>query len=160
MKTPNKLRSMHVKFHYKYRTTNLPCDSCSVIKSVVCWLHSWVLFIYETLMKGMIWILAVWVVRIASKQTNSKMGRTLTTPTPCCSYTGMSKGPWMPKEDLRLIKYIEAHGEGNWRTLPSKAGIVFYFHQRNIYRYCVSNIPYLLWIFIIKIESDQSFVEI
>ena len=42
--------------------------------------------------------------------------------TPCCSYVGLSKGPWTPEEDLRLIKYIEAHGEGNWRTLPRKAG--------------------------------------
>ena len=48
------------------------------------------------------------------------MGRA---PTPCCSYAGVNKGPWTPDEDLRLKKYIEAHGQGNWRTLPMKAGI-------------------------------------
>ncbi|KAL4205164.1 hypothetical protein AMTRI_Chr01g113210 [Amborella trichopoda] len=48
------------------------------------------------------------------------MGRT-----PCCSRAGgkQKKGPWTPEEDLRLTKYIEAHGEGQWRTLPKKAGL-------------------------------------
>jgi len=52
------------------------------------------------------------------------MGRALT-PTPC-SYAGLNKGPWTREEDLRLIKYIEAYGEGNWRTVPRKAGITFF----------------------------------
>ncbi|GLJ48263.1 hypothetical protein SUGI_1018910 [Cryptomeria japonica] len=33
------------------------------------------------------------------------------------------KGPWAPEEDLLLINYIQAHGEGRWRTLPHKAGL-------------------------------------
>ncbi|GLJ07973.1 hypothetical protein SUGI_0078850 [Cryptomeria japonica] len=41
----------------------------------------------------------------------------------CCSYVGMKRGPWTPEEDYLLIKYIQAHGEGNWRTLPVKAGL-------------------------------------
>ncbi|GLJ48264.1 hypothetical protein SUGI_1018920 [Cryptomeria japonica] len=33
------------------------------------------------------------------------------------------KGPWAPEVDLLLIKYIQAHGEGRWRTLPHKSGL-------------------------------------
>ncbi|GLJ48265.1 hypothetical protein SUGI_1018930 [Cryptomeria japonica] len=35
----------------------------------------------------------------------------------------LKKGQWTPEEDLLLTKYIETHGEGNWRTLPQKAGL-------------------------------------
>ncbi|XP_054815787.1 transcription factor MYB41-like [Prosopis cineraria] len=42
---------------------------------------------------------------------------------PCCDQNGLKKGPWTPEEDLKLINYIEAHGPGNWRTLPKKAGL-------------------------------------
>ncbi|GLJ07961.1 hypothetical protein SUGI_0078450 [Cryptomeria japonica] len=44
--------------------------------------------------------------------------------TPCCSNVGMKKGFWTPEEDLRLIKCIQNHGEGNWRTIPLKAGLL------------------------------------
>lgn len=47
------------------------------------------------------------------------MGRT-----PCCLKVGLNRGPWTPEEDLRLANYIEAHGEGGWRTLPKKAGLL------------------------------------
>lgn len=33
------------------------------------------------------------------------------------------KGQWTPEEDLLLMKYVETHGEGEWRTLPQKAGL-------------------------------------
>ncbi|KAH9320831.1 hypothetical protein KI387_015470, partial [Taxus chinensis] len=33
------------------------------------------------------------------------------------------RGPWTPQEDLLLINYIQAHGEGRWRTLPENAGL-------------------------------------
>lgn len=36
---------------------------------------------------------------------------------------GLNRGPWTHDEDLRLRNYIEAHGEGGWRTLPVKAGL-------------------------------------
>ena len=42
--------------------------------------------------------------------------------TPCCTKVGLNRGPWTPDEDLLLTKYIQAFGEGRWRTLPKKAG--------------------------------------
>ncbi|KAJ4832713.1 hypothetical protein Tsubulata_029466 [Turnera subulata] len=41
---------------------------------------------------------------------------------PCCSKVGLHRGPWTQREDTLLSKYIEAHGEGHWRSLPKKAG--------------------------------------
>ncbi|KAJ8650191.1 hypothetical protein MRB53_003214 [Persea americana] len=43
---------------------------------------------------------------------------------PCCSKVGLHKGPWTTKEDALLTKYIQAHGEGQWRSLPKKAGLL------------------------------------
>ncbi|XP_010267522.1 PREDICTED: myb-related protein 308-like [Nelumbo nucifera] len=43
---------------------------------------------------------------------------------PCCSKVGLHRGPWTAREDTLLIKYIEAHGEGHWRSLPKKAGLL------------------------------------
>ncbi|CAJ1950456.1 unnamed protein product [Sphenostylis stenocarpa] len=43
---------------------------------------------------------------------------------PCCSKVGLHKGPWTPKEDALLTKYIQAHGEGQWKSLPKKAGLL------------------------------------
>ncbi|XP_027334676.1 transcription factor MYB8-like [Abrus precatorius] len=43
---------------------------------------------------------------------------------PCCSKVGLHKGPWTPKEDALLTKYIQAHGEGLWKSLPKKAGLL------------------------------------
>ncbi|KAJ0053674.1 hypothetical protein Pint_00616 [Pistacia integerrima] len=40
---------------------------------------------------------------------------------PCCSKVGLHRGPWSPREDTLLTKYIQAHGEGHWRSLPKKA---------------------------------------
>ncbi|KAJ4825833.1 hypothetical protein Tsubulata_029106 [Turnera subulata] len=40
---------------------------------------------------------------------------------PCCSKVGLHRGPWTQREDTLLSKYIEAHGEGHWRSLPKKA---------------------------------------
>eukprot|EP01018_Ginkgo_biloba_P009869 Gb_03400 [translate_table: standard] len=47
-----------------------------------------------------------------------KMGRS-----PCCSKVGLNRGAWTGAEDNMLRKYIEAHGEGNWRSLPKNAGL-------------------------------------
>ncbi|KAH9326963.1 hypothetical protein KI387_007141, partial [Taxus chinensis] len=47
------------------------------------------------------------------------MGRT-----PCCSKVGLNRGPWIPEEDDLLADYIQKHGEGGWRTLPKKAGLL------------------------------------
>ncbi|KAA8520769.1 hypothetical protein F0562_014959 [Nyssa sinensis] len=43
---------------------------------------------------------------------------------PCCSKVGLYRGPWTAKEDTLLKKYIRVHGEGNWRSLPKKAGLL------------------------------------
>ncbi|KAL4577273.1 hypothetical protein LXL04_013378 [Taraxacum kok-saghyz] len=41
---------------------------------------------------------------------------------PCCDKVGLKKGPWTPEEDEKLLAYIQEHGHGSWRALPSKAG--------------------------------------
>lgn len=51
---------------------------------------------------------------------------------PCCDKLGLKKGPWTPEEDQKLLAYIEEHGHGSWRALPTKAGkslILTTFHQ-------------------------------
>ncbi|KAK9698343.1 hypothetical protein RND81_08G097300 [Saponaria officinalis] len=42
---------------------------------------------------------------------------------PCCDKLGLKKGPWTPEEDQKLLAYIQQHGHGNWRALPSNAGL-------------------------------------
>ncbi|XP_075504108.1 transcription factor MYB102-like [Primulina tabacum] len=44
---------------------------------------------------------------------------------PCCDKTGMlmKKGPWSQEEDQKLLDYIQKYGYGNWRTLPTNAGL-------------------------------------
>ncbi|KAF9596562.1 hypothetical protein IFM89_012293 [Coptis chinensis] len=44
--------------------------------------------------------------------------------TPCCSKVGMKRGPWTPEEDEILSNYIKKEGEGRWRTLPKRAGLL------------------------------------
>ncbi|KAK7278198.1 hypothetical protein RJT34_23223 [Clitoria ternatea] len=43
---------------------------------------------------------------------------------PCCEKVGMKKGRWTAEEDELLAKYIQAHGEGSWRSLPKNAGLL------------------------------------
>ncbi|KAH9731397.1 hypothetical protein KPL70_009966 [Citrus sinensis] len=43
---------------------------------------------------------------------------------PCCSKVGLQRGPWTPREDTLLTEYIQVHGEGHWRSLPKKAGLL------------------------------------
>ncbi|KAG6781822.1 hypothetical protein POTOM_014737 [Populus tomentosa] len=44
--------------------------------------------------------------------------------TPCCIKVGLKRGPWTPEEDELLANYIKKEGEGRWRTLPKKAGLL------------------------------------
>lgn len=44
--------------------------------------------------------------------------------TPCCTKVGLKRGPWTPEEDLLLSNYINKEGQGKWRTLPKKAGLL------------------------------------
>jgi myb proto-oncogene protein len=41
---------------------------------------------------------------------------------PCCDQAGVKKGPWTPEEDLVLVSYIQDHGPGNWRAVPTTTG--------------------------------------
>jgi hypothetical protein len=41
---------------------------------------------------------------------------------PCCDQAGVKKGPWTPEEDLMLVSYIQDHGPGNWRAVPTNTG--------------------------------------
>ncbi|CAH8391723.1 unnamed protein product [Eruca vesicaria subsp. sativa] len=42
---------------------------------------------------------------------------------PCCEKTGVKKGPWTPEEDITLVSYIQEHGPGNWRSVPTNTGL-------------------------------------
>lgn len=42
---------------------------------------------------------------------------------PCCDKIGVKKGPWTPEEDILLVSYIQEHGPGNWRAVPSNTGL-------------------------------------
>jgi len=41
---------------------------------------------------------------------------------PCCDKIGIKKGPWTPEEDIILVSYIQEHGPGNWRSVPTNTG--------------------------------------
>ncbi|KAK8718146.1 hypothetical protein V6N13_045391 [Hibiscus sabdariffa] len=43
---------------------------------------------------------------------------------PCCEKVGLKKGRWTSEEDEILTKYIQANGEGSWRSLPKNAGLL------------------------------------
>ncbi|XP_062188537.1 transcription factor MYB30-like [Phragmites australis] len=43
---------------------------------------------------------------------------------PCCDKEGVKKGPWTPEEDLVLVSYIQEHGPGNWRAVPTRTGLI------------------------------------
>eukprot|EP00253_Pinus_taeda_P011584 PITA_11584 len=43
---------------------------------------------------------------------------------PCCSKEGLNRGAWTSKEDVILSEYIRIHGDGGWRNLPKKAGLM------------------------------------
>ncbi|KAM1523773.1 hypothetical protein ACFX10_008443 [Malus domestica] len=43
---------------------------------------------------------------------------------PCCEKVGIKKGPWTPEEDIVLVSYIQEHGPGNWRSVPTNTGLL------------------------------------
>ncbi|KAJ7971983.1 Myb-related protein [Quillaja saponaria] len=43
---------------------------------------------------------------------------------PCCDKVGIKKGPWTPEEDIVLVSYIQEHGPGNWRSVPTNTGLL------------------------------------
>ncbi|XP_028780538.1 myb-related protein 306-like [Neltuma alba] len=42
---------------------------------------------------------------------------------PCCDKEGIKKGPWTPEEDILLVSYIQQHGPGNWKAVPTNTGL-------------------------------------
>ncbi|KAG5223476.1 transcription repressor MYB [Salix suchowensis] len=50
--------------------------------------------------------------------------RSRRTPMPCCRKVGIKRGPWTPEEDALLASYIKKDGEGRWRTVPKRAGLL------------------------------------
>ncbi|XP_061944107.1 transcription repressor MYB5-like [Populus nigra] len=56
--------------------------------------------------------------------SSSTSTRSRSVPTPCCSKVGIKKGPWTPEEDELLANYIRKEGEGRWRMLPKRAGLL------------------------------------
>ncbi|EFH70074.1 hypothetical protein ARALYDRAFT_336488 [Arabidopsis lyrata subsp. lyrata] len=43
---------------------------------------------------------------------------------PCCEKIGVKKGPWTPEEDIILVSYIQEHGPGNWRSVPTNTVLI------------------------------------
>ncbi|KAK3225966.1 hypothetical protein Dsin_005828 [Dipteronia sinensis] len=43
---------------------------------------------------------------------------------PCCDKISVKKGPWTPEEDIILVSYIQEHGPGNWRSVPTNTGLL------------------------------------
>lgn len=68
---------------------------------------------------------------------------------PCCEKVGLKKGRWTAEEDEILIKYIQANGEGSWRSLPKNAG-----NDMCIYILCIilGLYIYTFWYFLIITE--------
>ncbi|GLT76503.1 hypothetical protein SLA2020_481560 [Shorea laevis] len=60
----------------------------------------------------------------SSSPSTTKASSAKTTKTPCCSKVGLKRGPWTPEEDELLSNYIKKEGEGRWRTLPKRAGLL------------------------------------
>lgn len=44
--------------------------------------------------------------------------------TPCCSKVGLKTGQWTSEEDDLLASYVRREGEGKWRTMPKRAGLL------------------------------------
>ncbi|GMN68547.1 hypothetical protein TIFTF001_037615 [Ficus carica] len=58
-----------------------------------------------------------------SSDNNSQI-RINKTTTACCSKVGIKRGPWTAEEDKVLANFIRKEGEGRWRTLPKRAGLL------------------------------------
>jgi myb proto-oncogene protein len=41
----------------------------------------------------------------------------------------LRRGPWTVDEDILLVNYIAAHGEGRWNSLARSAGTYFHRHS-------------------------------
>ena len=41
---------------------------------------------------------------------------------PYCDKLNLKRGHWSAEEDARMLEYVSKHGEGNWTSVPKKAG--------------------------------------
>ncbi|KAK4485588.1 hypothetical protein RD792_008231 [Penstemon davidsonii] len=48
---------------------------------------------------------------------------------PCCDKVEIKKGPWTPEEDIILVTYIQEHGPGNWRLVPTNTESIISCHR-------------------------------
>lgn len=66
---------------------------------------------------------------------------------PCCDKMGVKKGPWTPEEDIMLVSYVQEHGPGNWRAVPTNTGMLhvtcYMFPKFLIH---MSSVSYLLYV--------------
>ncbi|PIA53954.1 hypothetical protein AQUCO_00900496v1 [Aquilegia coerulea] len=62
--------------------------------------------------------------KVTCSSSSPASGSTTSKITPCCSKEGLKRGPWTPEEDEVLSDYIRREGEGRWRTLPKRAGLL------------------------------------
>ncbi|PON64128.1 GAMYB transcription factor [Parasponia andersonii] len=60
----------------------------------------------------------------SSKTSNISTATGGSKTTPCCSKVGIKRGPWTAEEDEVLARFIRKEGEGRWRTLPKRAGLM------------------------------------
>lgn len=77
---------------------------------------------------------------------------------PCCDKVGIKKGPWTPEEDIILVSYIQEHGPGNWRSVPTNTGINpisrrTYYHHHLHHHHQILN--YELFFFLIRVVEMQ-----
>lgn len=70
---------------------------------------------------------------------------------PCCDKVGVKKGPWTPEEDIILVSYIQEHGPGNWRAVPTNTGknkkttSLLFLHLESLPFYLVLSISFWSW---------------
>ncbi|XP_010112641.2 transcription repressor MYB5 [Morus notabilis] len=60
----------------------------------------------------------------SNNDDNEKKISSSKTTTACCSKVGIKRGPWTAEEDELLASFIRREGEGRWRTLPKRAGLL------------------------------------
>ncbi|KAI3993924.1 hypothetical protein MKX01_002937 [Papaver californicum] len=61
---------------------------------------------------------------MASSSSSGWKNSKRSSKTPCCTKIGLKRGPWTPDEDEILSNYVQKEGEGRWRTLPKRAGLL------------------------------------